>query len=373
MSGLTRLEPFHIEHWYERYEFTTELMLSSSDCESRPLGELLDLEVDARERFDRLWLGYTETPGAVELREAVAAQSTECTADDVVVLAAAEEAIFVALHALLEPGDHAIVESPCYQSALTLARSTGAEVDEWRRAADAGWTHDLGQFEALLQPRTRLVYVNSPHNPTGAQLSSEQFATLARLCAERGITLFSDEVYRGLEHDPATRLPLAADLTETALSLGAPSKALGLPGLRLGWLICRDAATRRRLLDLKLYTTICSSAPSEFLAALALRQVDTLLRRNLALVRDNLGLVEATLAETGDRLSWTAPTAGPIGFARVQGCVDTQQFCTRLAAEESVLLLPGEVYGLPGYVRIGFGRTRLPEALERLGRFLARQ
>jgi len=127
------LTPFRIERWYERYEFTTELMLSSSDCESVAVADLLALEPDARERLEALRLGYTEVPGSPELRAAIAALYERASPDDVVSLAAAEEGIFVVEHAVLGPGGHAVVETPCYESALAVARSTGAEVDEWRR------------------------------------------------------------------------------------------------------------------------------------------------------------------------------------------------------------------------------------------------
>lgn len=366
------IEPFLIERWYERYEFTTELMLSSSDCESWTVAELLALEPDAERRLHDLRLGYTETPGSPGLRDAVAGTSALCTADDVIVLAAAEEAIFVAMHALLRPGDHAIVETPCYASALTVARSAGAEVSEWVRRFDDGWKHDLDSLASLIRPETKLLYVNSPHNPTGTQLAEPTLTEIIELAAAHGVALFSDEVYRGLEHDPATRLPQAADLYERALSLGAPSKALGLPGLRLGWLTCRDPALRRAIVDLKLYTTICSSAPSELLSEIAVRHHDTLLERNRRLVLANLPLVEATIARHHEVMRWVPATAGPIGFPKLAGVDETQQFCEELAATESVLLLPGNVYGLPQHVRFGFGRAEIAEALMRFELFLDR-
>ncbi len=290
------LTPFRIERWYERYEFTTELMLSSSDCESVAVSDLLALEPDARERLDGLRLGYTEVPGSDELRAAIAALYDRTTPDDVVSLAAAEEGIFVVEHAVLGPGAHAIVETPCYESALAVARSTGADVDEWRRSYADGWEHDVEALERLLRPDTRLVYVNTPHNPTGLQMPRPVLDRIVELCAERDAVLLCDEVYRELEHDPADRLPAACDLYERAVSLGTVSKTYGLPGLRTGWIACRDAALREAVVATKLYTTICSSAPSELLAALALRHRERLADRNRALVLENLALADAFLA-----------------------------------------------------------------------------
>ncbi len=291
-----QVAPFEIERFYERWEFSAELMLSSSDCESRTVAQLLELEPDAHERLLELRLGYTEVAGSAELREAIAAGYERVEPDDVLALAAAEEGVFLVYHALLGAGDHVIVETPCYGSALELARSTGAEVSEWERHHERGWAHDLDALEQLLRAQTRMIYINSPHNPTGTTMPREVFERVAELAADRGLVIFSDEVYRGLEHDSSTHLPAAADRYERALSLGSLSKAYGLPGLRTGWLACRDRALLERVKELKLYTTICSSAPSEQLAALALRHADALIGESRELLLANLPLVEAFLA-----------------------------------------------------------------------------
>jgi aspartate/methionine/tyrosine aminotransferase len=364
------IAPFEIERYYERWEFRAELMLSSSDCESRTLQELLALEPAAAERLQQLHLGYTEVPGSPELREAIAATYERASADDVLALAAAEEGIFLAYHALLGPGDHAVVESPCYGSALELARSTGADVDVWRRGFAAGWEHDVDALLALLRPHTCLLYINTPHNPTGTQMSADTFARVLEIARERELIVICDEVYRGLEHDPAARLPAACDAYERALSLGTVSKAHGLPGLRIGWLVCRDAALRARVRALKLYTTICSSAPSELLVALAMRHQDRLIARNREIVLANLPSLEEFLARRADTFEWVPPTAGPIGFPRVSGVADVYGWCESIAERAGVLLLPGSVYREPEHVRFGFGRANLPQALARLDEHL---
>ena len=366
-----RIEPFEIERYYERWEFRAELMLSSSDCESRPVAELLALEPGSQERLLDLRLGYTEVPGSPELREAIASLYERCGEDRVLALAAAEEGIFLTFHALLAPDDHAVIEAPSYGSAIALARSTGAAVDLWRRRHDDGWAYDLDELRGLLRPRTRLLYINSPHNPTGSQMPREVFDELIELARERGIVLLSDEVYRGLEHDESRRLPSACDVYERALSLNTVSKSYGLPGLRIGWLACRDDELLARVRELKLYTTICSSAPSELLVALALRHSEQLVGASRELVLANLPLVEGFLARHSELFEWVAPTAGPIGFPRVRDGRDVRAWCERLAGQDGVLLLPGSVYGEPQHVRMGFGRIDLPAALERLEQHLA--
>jgi aspartate/methionine/tyrosine aminotransferase len=367
------IAPFRIEQWYERFEFAAELMLSSSDCETVTVADLIGLERDAGERLHALRLGYTEVPGSPEARTAVAGLYETVDPDgDVLVVAAAQEAIFLLLHAVLRPGDHVVVETPCYESPLTIARSAGATVDAWARRAEDGWAYDVEALAALLRPETRLVYVNTPHNPTGSHMTRAELDAVAALCAERDIILFCDEVYRELEHDPADRLPAACDLYERAVSLGSISKAYGLPGLRLGWLASRDRDLLRAVSDLKLYTSICSSAPSELLVALALRYRDGLVARNRALVLENLARVEAFRAAHPGALDWVPPRAGPIGFPRVGvvGAGDVRGWCERLVAEQGVLLLPGDVYDAPAHVRVGLGRVDVPAALERLSVFV---
>ncbi|MBV9368037.1 MAG: aminotransferase class I/II-fold pyridoxal phosphate-dependent enzyme [Solirubrobacterales bacterium] len=364
------IRPFRIERYYARYEFTTRYMLSSSDCESRAIADLLELEPDAHARLLGTWCGYTESAGAPELRQAIAALYERIDPDEVIVTSCAEEGILLVYHALLGAGDHAIVEAPCYESALELARSTGARVSQWRRSFEEGWAHDLDALEGLVRRDSRVLYVNQPHNPTGTLMDRPTFERVAELARANRLVLFSDEVYRELEHDPADRLPAACDLDERAVSLGSISKGYGLPGLRLGWLATRDAPQREAIMRLKDYTTICSSAPSEVLTALALRNRHVLLERNRRLVQRNLPLLGAFFNRHAETFEWIRPVAGPIGFPRVTAVADVDRFCERLAGA-GVLLLPGSVYDEPAHVRVGFGRANLPEALAVLESTLA--
>jgi aspartate/methionine/tyrosine aminotransferase len=364
------VRPFRIERYYARYEFTTRYMLSSSDCESRTIESLLELEPDAHARLLGTWCGYTESPGSPELRMAIARLYERIDPGEVIVTSCAEEGIFLLYHALLGAGDHAIVETPCYESALELARSTGAEVSPWRRRYEEDWAHDLDALERLITPETRVLYVNQPHNPTGTLMDRPTFERVVELAHAHRIVLFSDEVYRELEHDPADRLPAACDLDQRAVSLGSISKSYGLPGLRLGWLVTRDSTLREAIMRLKDYTTICSSAPSEVLTALALRNRHVLLERNLGIVHRNLPLLQDFFARHAETFEWVRPDAGPIGFPRVSGAPDIERFCEGLAGH-GVLLLPGAVYDEPEHVRVGFGRANLPEALAALESALA--
>jgi aspartate/methionine/tyrosine aminotransferase len=368
-----QIKPFRIEQYFGKYEFTAEYLLSSSDAESRTIQELLDLEPGAAERFHEHWCGYTESPGAPWLREAIAGIYNQIKSDDVLVLAAAEEGIFVFYHALVGPKDHVIVETPCFESGLEVARSTGAQVNEWRRSSKNGWTHDLTALEKMIQPNTKIIYINTPHNPTGLLMPSNIFHQVITLAARRGIIVFSDEVYRELEHDPNQRLSAACDAYEHAVSLGSMSKTYGLPGLRLGWFASRDAEIIRRCLEFKYYTTICSSAPSEFLTALALRHRENLVHRNLDIVLKNLPLLDAFIKRRSDLFEWVKPDSSPIGFVRFKPKQEVLNFCEEVVRDSGVLLLPGTVYDQPRHIRFGYGRKNMPEALTQLDSYLTKK
>jgi len=361
-----RIAPFKLERYFAKYEFRAPFLLCSSDCESMHLQDLLALEPGAREHLDSLWLGYTESQGAPELRGAIAALYDGVAAEQVLVHAGAEEAIFNFMNVALEPGDHIVVHAPSYQSLGEVARSIGAGVSEWRGHPDRAWELDLAELESAITSRTKVVVVNFPHNPTGFLPSQEFVRELSVLADRHGFIIFSDEVYRGLEFDSRDRLPALADVSERAVSLGVMSKTYGLAGLRIGWLATRNEDLLRDLAAFKDYTTICNSAPSEYLATLALRNVDQIVERNLQIIRDNLGHLDRFFGSHTDLLTWTRPKAGSIAFPALRRG-DVDEFCTRLVEATGVLLLPGTLYG-DGYssFRIGFGRKNLPEAIERL-------
>lgn len=291
---IATLPEFRLETYLGRWEFAARHHLTASDAQTLSVGELLDLGGDEdREAFERLALSYTPTWGSAALLEAVAATYDKVEPEHVLTFAGAEEAMFWALQELVGPGDHAVVTVPNYQSMETLTIATGADVDGLVLRPEERWALDLDALERLLRPETRLVAVNFPNNPTGAVPDAAAFRRLVDLCEERGIRLFSDEVYRGLELDPAATLPQAADLSPSALSLNVMSKAYGLPGLRIGWLACHDRALLERLERRKHYTSICNSGPSEHLATIALRAADRIRARNRDIVAANLPVFDA--------------------------------------------------------------------------------
>jgi aspartate/methionine/tyrosine aminotransferase len=365
-----QINPFRIEHYFAKHEFSARYLLASSDAESRTIQEVLDLEPGAGERFLRHWCGYTESPGAPSLRATIASMYQDINPEHTLVTSCAEEGILLVLHALLQAGDHIIVETPCFESALELARSTGAEVSEWRRRWDEGWAHDFKRLESAVRPNTRMIYIATPHNPIGLLMPRRVLDQLVELCRSRGILLFCDEVFRELEHDADTRLQAVCESYENAISLGSMSKTYGLPGLRLGWLVSRNSSLIQRCLELRFYTTICNSAPSEFLCEVALRHREVLVSRNLEIVRRNLPLLEEFFQQNSDSFEWIRPDASPMCFPRFKGEQDVTEFCDELVRDAGVMLLPGSVYDEPHHIRFGYGRKNMPEALQRLSAYL---
>ena len=365
------LPDFRLETYFSRWEFAARYHLTASDAQTMSLGELLEMaDDDGRDRWESVTLGYTETYGLPALREAIASTYDQVSAADVLCFAGAEEGIYLAMRTLLEPGDHVVVVTPNYQAAETLPMSV-CEVSGVALRPEDGWALDVHEIEARLRPTTRMVSVNFPNNPTGAVPDAETWRRLAALCDERGIALFSDEVYRGLERPPRTPLPQATDLSPTALSVNVMSKAYGLPGLRIGWIACRDRAVLDRLERAKHYTSICNSAPSEILALIALRSRQRILERNRRIVAENIPVFDAFFAKFAELFEWEPPRGGCVCFPRYLGPDGVEAMCTELVEREGVLLLPASVYRSAltptptDRFRIGVGRRDPGAALDR--------
>jgi aspartate/methionine/tyrosine aminotransferase len=365
-----RLSPFKLERYFAQHEFSVPYLLSSSDCESFAVQDLLALDPDAHDRFQQLWLGYTESQGSPSLRQAICALYTTVQPDHVLVHSGAEEAIFLFMHAALRSGDHVIVHTPCYQSLAEVARSIGCSMTLWRGYEARGWAPDVDELRRAIRPTTKAIIINTPHNPTGYLMPVDEFHSVLQLADRHGIIVFSDEVYRESEHDAVDRLPAACDLSDRAVSLGVVSKTYGLPGLRIGWIATHNARILAQMAHLKDYTTICNSAPSEFLAELALRHRGTLVQRNVAIITRNVTLLDGFFAHHAERCTWHRPKAGPIAFPRLLG-EDVEIFCHNLVMTAGVLLVPGTVFDdQENHFRIGFGRRNMPQAIGLLEQFL---
>ncbi len=364
------IEPFRLERYFAKYEFNAPYLLSSSDCESITIRDLLDMQPGAAEELMQMKLGYTESEGAPLLREQIAGLYSDIGPADILVHTGAEEAIFNAMNVILDQGDHIIVHYPCYQSLMEVATAIGAEVTLWKGDPDNNWGLDLDVLKDCIRPDTKLVVINCPHNPTGYLMPANEFKKLVHLSRKHGFIIFSDEVYRGLEYDEQDRLPAVCEIDDRGISLGVMSKTYGLPGLRIGWIATRNRKLYQELAGFKDYTTICNSAPSEYLSTIALRHESKIRKRNLEIIRKNLNVLDQFFEKHSQMFTWKRPKAGPIAFPSFhRGHIE--DFCHDLVTRAGVMLVPGTIYDRSySNFRIGFGRANLEECVQKFDDYL---
>ncbi|MEN7341640.1 MAG: pyridoxal phosphate-dependent aminotransferase [Pseudomonadota bacterium] len=359
---------FELETYFSTCEFTARYHMTASDAESMTISELLSLaDVPADALLDQ-HLGYTETWGAPALRAAIASTYEQLKPEDILCFAGAEEGVYTAMRVLLNKGDHAVVVVPNYQAAETVPLDvcdvTGVLLDQQNH-----WRLDPDAVRAAIRPNTRLLSVCFPNNPTGAIPSADDWQAIVDICRAHDLYLFSDEVYRGLELDQSKRIEQAADSYEKGLSLNVMSKAYGLPGLRIGWIGCRDKAVLQKLERYKHYLSICNSAASEPLAIIALGVRDKLQTRIHTLMRSNLQQLDTFFERFSEYFDWQHPDGGCIAYPRFTGRGGVESFCQHLIEETGVLLLPASIYASElmtapaDRFRIGFGRAGMAEGL----------
>lgn len=363
-----KIEPFLTEQFFTQYEFSAPHLLASSDCETMSIGELLQLAGSTLDELGGVTLGYTESQGDPQLRSQVSGMYTDVGGEDVVILTSPVEGIYLAMQTLLEPDDEVIALRPAYDALNNVARYLCREVIPWNLVASKDqWELDFDQLESMIGPQTRMIVVNFPHNPTGFVPSTAEFERLITLARENNVWLFCDEIYRGLEFD--TPIPSAADRYEKSIVLGGLSKTYGLPGLRAGWLVVRNAELRDELINWKHYTTICPAAPTEFLASKALLVKEQLADRSKTIIQRNLELCGAFFARFPDHFTWRRPRAGSVAFVELNlaeiGFDSATAYCHHLAQNHGIVLLPGRCLGFDdSFVRFGLGRASFETALE---------
>ncbi|MEZ4947216.1 MAG: aminotransferase class I/II-fold pyridoxal phosphate-dependent enzyme [Cyclobacteriaceae bacterium] len=357
-----KISPFKLERYFDKYEFSAPYLLSSSDCEPLRLNELLELaDEKSREEWGVLKLGYTESQGDPTFRSEISKLYSSISQEDVLVLVP-EEGIFIAMNVLLDQGDHVVTTFPGYQSLYQVAEDIGCPISKWE--PDQNLKFQVQDLKALVTDSTKLIVINFPHNPTGALISENDLIEIVNIAREKGITIFSDEMYRFMEYDKKDRLPSVSDLYENAISLFGLSKTFGLPGLRMGWLTTQNKKFMEDLITFKDYTTICNNAPGEKLGTIALQNKSKLIQRSLKIIQSNLTLLEDFAQHHNEWFLWKTPKAGSIAFPELKIKGTLMDFCQDLVKEKGIMLLPHNVYDFSRkHVRVGFGRKNLPEVL----------
>ena len=368
---LMKLQPFQLERYFAKYEFSTKYLLSSSDCDGLKQNDLLKLADDeTMSLWNNLSLGYTESLGLPLLREEITKMYTGISPDNVLIITP-EEGIFIALNTLLDPGDHVVCTFPGYQSLYEIARGIGCEVTKWLPEEERGWRFNPDTLRQSIKSNTKLLIINFPHNPTGYMPTKEDFNEIVTIAKEHNLYILSDEMYRFLELDPRVRLPSMPEVYEKAVSLFGMSKTFGMAGVRIGWLISKDADLYKKMATLKDYTTICSSAPSEILSVIAIRARDTIINTHLERIKRNLLVLNGFLNTYKSLFAFETPKAGTIGLMKLLGGVSAKVFCEKVVNEAGIMILPSTVYDYgDSHIRIGFGRENMPEALKKFDEYL---
>ena len=360
---------FVMERWQSHHENKVEFNLAESGVQPITLAELQDMAgVDP---IDTL-LGYGHTDGSPMLRERIAAMYPGAGSANVVATVGSAEANFLAMWRLVEPGDRVVVVRPTYEQTTGLARGLGADLESVWLQEDLGWQPAAGAAADAIQPGTRVVVVTNPNNPTAQPLGEAAIAEIVEAAERVGAWILSDEVYAGgeLAGEPT---PSLWGRTERVLVSASLSKAYGLPGLRIGWLLA-PPEFREELWARKDYTTIAPSPLCDRLGAAALEPVVRagLLARGRAILRENLDVLETWAAAHAGVLQFTRPRAGAVAFFRYDLPIGSTELAERLLAEQSVLIVPGDQFGLDHHFRIGYGYTNPPlgPGLERVSRMI---
>ena len=366
-----QIEEFALERIQSLYENVVEINLSDSGVHPWSLATLLtDAE---RARLMEVELGYGWTNGGTALRETIAALYQGRAADEVLVTNGSAEAIFVMGMTLLAPGDELIVITPNYLQLWGWARAMGVATVAVPLREERGWTPDLDELAAAITPKTRMISICHPNNPTGSVLSRDEMDKIVALARQHGLWLHADEVYRGTEFNGG-ETPSFADRYERAVVTSGLSKAYALPGLRIGWLV-GPAAEIAAAWARKDYTSITTAALSEEIATLALQpeRRAAILDRSRRMLGNNLALVDAWVRDHGDLLSFSRPAATGTVFVRYDLPINSTELVHRIRTQQSVLTVPGDVFGLDGYLRLGTGpeTATLRAGLDRLTDFFA--
>jgi aspartate/methionine/tyrosine aminotransferase len=356
-----KIETFLLERWMTRHETHVRYDIAESGILPLTAADLLDMEpvaerAAALERLLHVPLGYSEARGSAELRGALAATYARTTADQILVTTGAIEANYLLFNVLLEPGDHMVAPYPAYQQLYSVPKAIGCDVSLWRVGPETGYRYDVDALERLVNSRTRVIVVNTPHNPTGAMLSPADARRVYEIAERVGATVIGDEAYRWLAvPDGEPFAPPMRDLGERGISVGTLSKPFGLPGLRIGWIAGPEPLVQQ-CWAMRDYITLSPGKLNDALACLAMRHRDAIVARNTRIITENLATAHAWMHERRDFISWTPPRGGLLALLKYDLPIDSLALADKLALEYSVMLAPGSAFGYEHHLRLGIGQ-----------------
>lgn len=356
-----KIETFALERWMTAHELDVEYDITESGIAPLSVNDLLAFAPPGERAavlagLLDLRLGYSEARGSADLRAALAATYRDTGPDNILVTTGAIEANFLAFNTLLAPGDHVVCVYPAYQQLSSVPRAIGCEVSLWTLHPENDFRYDLNELETLVTPRTKLIVVNTPHNPTGALLSADELRRVHDIAAAVGAHILCDEAYRWLTIPGGEPLaPPVRDLGARGISVGTFSKPFGLPGLRVGWVAGPEEFVAA-CWGMRDYTSLSPGKLSDALALLALRHRDQVVARNHAIIAANLATAHAWFAAHADVATWTPPRGGLLALLRYDLPIPSRELADHLANEYSVMLAPGSAFGYEGHLRIGIGQ-----------------
>jgi aspartate/methionine/tyrosine aminotransferase len=371
---MTEFQPFLMERMMSKFENVVDVNLSESGAHPMTLGELLEVGGLDHTAVTDVLINYPQANGTVELRETIAAMYPGASADNVLVTVGAAEANFLAMTTLLAPGDEAVIVLPNYMQVWGIARNHGVRIRECHLAKERGWALDRTELESAVTPATKLIAICNPNNPTGRIMTPEEMDAVVAAAERTGAWLLADEVYRGAERETDEETPSFYGRYDKVLAQGSMSKAYGLPGLRVGWSV-GPAETLDDMWARHEYTTITTTMLSNRLTALALSETvrPRILARTRRYIREGFPVLEEWMKGHGDLFDIVPPQAAAIAFARYHLDINSSQLVSRLKDEKSVLIVPGDHFGLDGYLRISYGLPHdyLRDGLHRIHSLIA--
>ena len=367
-----KFEPFTMERWQSTWEHHVDINLSDSGAAPMTLEELL--EGNGADELLAQRLMYTQTNGTAALRDRIASLYENATRENLEVTNGGAEANLLAAWTLIEPGDEVVLQLPNYMQLWGVLRAIGAEVKPWHLQPDLDsgcWNAALDELEELVTPRTKMIALCNPNNPTGATLNANELDQIAAIASRHGAWTLVDEIYQGAELD-GTSTPSMWGRHEHVVVTNSLSKAYGLPGLRIGWILS-SPETVQACWSQHDYTTIAPGALNDLLAQRALEpgRRARILERTRELLTGNLEIA-LNWVNTHDQLRTIKPRAGAFLMLAYENDINSIELAERLRAEKSLLLVPGDHFGMDGWVRVGFGEDTdmLKRGLDRLDEFL---
>ena len=375
-----KINDFKLERYFAIHEFSAKYLMSCSDCDGFKMSDILKVADEGElEMWDNLHLGYTESTGNPELKNAIlrhynvpnSIMPTKGLGAENILVSSPGELAFSLMNVLLTDKDHAIVISPSYQSLYEVINSLGCDISFWKPDEEE-WRFKVSDLQKLIKPNTKLLVINFPHNPTGTYLKMDEYRQIIQLARENNFYIYSDEMYYKLNYLPDYPvLPPVATLYEKGISLWGMSKSFGMAGLRTGWLASQDVDLLGRIASFKDYLSICSSAPSEILSIIALNHSEQFIPQNIAKIQNNIaafkGFLDSSDTASSFFAQFTAPKAGSVAFVRLNTKGSSLDFSNHLVKSTGIMTVPSEMFDFgSGFIRIGFGRRNFPQILELL-------